>query len=134
MSEIVRIDSGNIVQILGGASGLGLHVGAPFDDPIYLVDVHVAGTTHVDNIDVLVEGLSVGDRLSFQRDKDNPYDKLAIRVMNHNDVRIGFIPCDKNEILARLMDGGKLLYGEIMEKALIDRHWNKITMRVFLDD
>ena len=134
MSEIIKIDSANIAQILGGASGLGAHLSKPFEDPIYLVDVHVAGTTHVDNIDDLVEGLIAGDRLRFQRDKDNPYDEMAIRVLNSNDKRIGFIPSDKNEILARLMDGGKLLYGEVLEKELVGERWNKITMRIYLDD
>ena len=40
------------------------------------------------------------------RDAGNLHDRWAIKVM-HEGKRLGFVPCDVNEILARLMDGGK---------------------------
>jgi hypothetical protein len=133
MSEIIHIGQSNIAQFVNNAAGAGIQIAKPFEQAIYLIDVHIAGTTHIEEIDELVTGLSVGDKLRFQRDKDNPFDHLAIKVMDSGGNRLGFIPCDNNEILARLMDGGKLLYGEITRMELLNR-WHKITMQVFLDD
>ncbi len=134
MADIVKITERNLADVLKGGQSGALGVGAPFEEPIYLVDVHVAGTTHVKGIDQLVEGLHEGDRLSFVREKDNRFDKMAIKVMDADGNRLGYVPCDNNEILARLMDGGKLLYGEVRKKELVDERWNKVSMRVFLDD
>ncbi|MDR1185462.1 MAG: HIRAN domain-containing protein [Coriobacteriales bacterium] len=133
MSEIIHIRQSNITQFINKATGENIQMTKPFEQAIYLIDVHIAGTTHIEEIDELVLGLAVGDKLRFQRDKDNPFDQLAIKVMDNDGNRLGFIPCDNNEILARLMDGGKLLYGEIAKMELLDR-WHKITMQVFLDD
>jgi hypothetical protein len=132
-SEIIHIGQNNIAQFINKAKGAGIQIAKPFEQAIYLIDVHIAGTTHIEEIDELVTGLTVGDKLKFQRDKDNPFDHLAIKVMDSDSNRLGFIPCDSNEILARLMDGGKLLYGEITKMELLN-HWHKITMQVFLDD
>jgi hypothetical protein len=133
MGEIIRIGQGNIAQFIDRAAEAGLQIAKPFEQAIYLIDVHIAGTTHIEEIDDLVAGLAIGDKLRFQRDKDNPFDGLAIKVMDSDGNRLGFIPCDSNEILARLMDGGKLLYGEIAKMELLG-HWHKVTMQVFLDD
>jgi hypothetical protein len=133
MSEIIHISQGNIAQFINQATGAGIQIGKPFAEGIYLIDVHIAGTTHITGIEELAARLSVGDTLTFVRDKENLYDELAIKVMDQEGNRLGFIPCDNNEILARLMDGGKLLYGEITKKELLNR-WHKITMRVFLND
>jgi hypothetical protein len=133
MNEIIQINQSNIAQFISQATGAGIQIAKPFEEAIYLVDVHIAGTTHIEGIEELVANLSVGDKLTFQRDKENLYDELAIKVMDQDGNRLGFIPCDNNEILARLMDGGKLLYGEITKKELLNR-WHKINMRVFLSD
>jgi hypothetical protein len=133
MSEIIHISQGNIAQFINQATGAGIQIAKPFAEDIYLIDVHIAGTTHIKGIEELAARLSVGDTLTFVRDKENLYDELAIKVMDKEGNRLGFIPCDNNEILARLMDGGKLLYGEITKKELLNR-WHKITMRVFLND
>jgi len=40
---------------------------------------------------------------------------------------------DKNEILARLMDAGKLIFGRVEKKEKVD-DWVKITIKVFMRD
>ena len=133
MPEIIHIGTENITQFLKDTAFGGMQVAKPFEQPIYLIDLHIAGTSHVDEIDELVEKLSVGERLKFQRESDNSFDHLAIRVMDSDGNKLGYIPADNNEILARLMDGGKLLYSEITRMERFNS-WNKITTRVFLDD
>jgi len=61
------------------------------------------------------------------------YDPMAIMVKDDNDKKLGYIPRDKNEILSRLMDAGKLIYGTVYKKERIGK-WLKITIRVFLSD
>lgn len=122
-----------IVAMHGGGAGLP-EVPKPFAQPIYLVpDARVAGTTHVADIAKLAEHLSEGDRLRFERDKANRYDKWAIRVLDGSGNRLGFVPADINQIPARLMDGGKCLFGQVTGIELCGSWW-KIGMGVWLDD
>jgi len=131
MDDIVKIDSSNISAILHSRDGLAL--AKPFSQQIFLVDVHIAGTTHVDNIDEIEPTLTIGKKLVFFREPDNKYDDHAIIVKDKDGNKLGYIPKDKNEILSRLMDAGKLLYGIIQTKDKLG-DWLKISMQVFLED
>ena len=95
-------------------------------------DARIAGTTHIRGIDGIVEGLEVGMELRLEREPGNLADCWAIRVFAGND-RIGFVPADNNEVLARLMDGGKALSAKLTGKEKIGS-WNKLHMEVSLDD
>ena len=98
-----------------------------------MIEVHIAGTTHIENIYEFEPELTIGKRVKFFREPDNPYDEKAIVLRDEKGNKLGYIPRDKNEILSRLMDGGKLLYGTINSKERIER-WVKITIQVYLDD
>ncbi len=125
--------AGAIIQAMHGG-GTGIDLPKPFSQPICLVpNTRVAGTTHVKGIDELAQKLSEGERLTFVRDKDNQYDEWCIKVVNAEGERVGFVPADINEIPARLMDGGKAIYGEINEVEKVGNWW-KIGMGVWLDD
>jgi hypothetical protein len=132
-NSISKISGSDISKLINNGADFDIELKQPFAQPIYLIDTHVAGTTHVDGIDGLTESLSTGVRLTLQRDKDNPFDCNAIIVLSPHNERIGFVPCDVNEILARLMDGGKVLYGETTSIEHVGT-WNKISMKVYLDD
>jgi hypothetical protein len=58
---------------------------------------------------------------------------LAIVVTDDNGNKLGYIPREYNEILARLMDAGKVLFGEIVDKSF-ENTWLRINMRVYLED
>ena len=92
----------------------------------------IAGTTHICGIDEIVERVEVGDELRFEREPGNLADYWAIKVYAGDD-RIGFVPADCNEVLARLMDGGKALSGRLTGKEKVGT-WNKLRMDVSLDD
>lgn len=129
MADIVEINDGNIMQLLHG----GIDIGRPFPNCIYLINVHIAGTSYIDNINELEPELVKGKKLNFFREPNNEYDERAIVIKNENGDKLGYVPRNKNEILSRLMDAGKLLYGEVYEKELVGNWW-KITVQVFLDD
>jgi hypothetical protein len=63
----------------------------------------------------------------------NPHDQLAIVVKDPRGRKIGYVPRGKNEVLARLMDAGKLVFGTLAEKEFVGK-WLKMTMQVYLDD
>jgi hypothetical protein len=132
MNEIIKIDENNIISILHAKTG-GLDIGKPFSKQIYLVDCHIAGTMYVDNIEEIESDLNEGKRLYFFREPENPHDKLAIVIKDEHGNKLGYVPRRKNEILSRLMDAGKLIYGAIYEKEYLNE-WLKITIQVFMDD
>ena len=120
---------------LAGADGssASLSVPMPFANRIVLVDdMRIAGTTHVRGIDELAANLSDKQELTFEREPENLHDTWAIRVLADGK-RLGYVPCDRNEILARLMDGGKHVGATVTRCEKIG-NWNKIHMEVFLDD
>ena len=131
MSNIIKIDDNNIVNILNNKGTLD--IGKPFSQEIFLIEVHIAGTTHIDNIDVLEPELTEGVEVQFFREPNNQYDSKALVVKDKEGNKLGYIPKDKNEILSRLMDAGKLLYGKVKTKEKIG-DWVKIEMEVYLKD
>ncbi|MEA4811718.1 MAG: HIRAN domain-containing protein [Anaerolineaceae bacterium] len=131
MDDIVKIGAGNIGAILKGEGPAGL--GHPFANPIYLIDIHIAGTTYVLDIDELEPDLKIGQKLKFYREPQNMHDPLAILIRDDEGNKLGYVPKKTNPILSRLMDAGKILYGIIREKEYVDT-WLKIMVQVYLDD
>ena len=131
-NAIALIGAGGIIDA-ASAAGAPLSVPVPFQNKIVLIEeTRVAGTTHVSGIDAIVEGLEVGMDLRFEREPGNLVDYWAIKVYA-GDERIGFVPADCNEVLARLMDGGKALSAKLTGKEKLG-NWNKLRMEVSLDD
>ena len=129
---IAIIGAGGVIAA-ASAAGAPLSVPVPFQSKIVLIeDTRVAGTSHVKGIDGIVEGLEVGVELRFERDPGNLADGWAIKVYAGVE-RIGYVPADCNEIIARLMDGGKAVSGILTGKEKVG-NWNKLHMEVSLDD
>ena len=129
---ISLVGAGGIIDA-ANAAGASLSVPMPFQNRIVLIeDARIAGTTHIRGIDGIVEGIEVGMELRLEREPGNLADCWAIRVFAGDD-RIGFVPADNNEVLARLMDGGKALSAKLTGKEKIGS-WNKLHMEVSLDD
>ena len=134
LSTIATQGAGGLLVALHGQDAGGLGIPAPYACPICLVpSTRVAGTTHVSDIARLAQGLGEGARLRLQRDADNRYDQWSIRVLDARGRRLGFVPADHNQILARLMDGGKRLFATVTQVSQVDG-WTKIEMAVYLDD
>lgn len=129
---IAAVGAGSVIAA-ASASGASLFVPVPFQSKIVLIEgARIAGTTHICGIDEIVERVEVGDELRFEREPGNLADYWAIKVYAGDD-RIGFVPADCNEVLARLMDGGKALSGRLTGKEKVGT-WNKLRMDVSLDD
>lgn len=105
---------------------------APFAKEIFLIETHVAGTSHVP-IRQIEATLQPGDAMILRRETDNPHDSLAILILTENGQKLGYVPRDRNEILARLMDAGKFLMARLEAKEW-QGDWLCVSVRVFLRD
>ena len=128
---------GKLILRKGGVAGLlqrqNSELPLPFGREIFLLQTHIAGTSHVKNIKKLAEALQPGERLDLFREPENPYDALAVLVKNQKGQKLGYLPQKQNPIFARLMDAGKQLYAEMDHQRTIDG-WIKIDIRVYLRD
>ncbi len=129
------LDPGTKSLIAATQSGDGpsLSVPMPFQNRIVLVsNTRIAGTARISGIDEIVNKLEEGTELRFVREPKNMQDHWAIKVFA-GEQALGYVPADCNQILARLMDGGKSIFGELTEIEKIGT-WNKLHMKVILDD
>ncbi len=105
----------------------------PFVKEIFLIECEIAGTTYVDGVAQKTTKIVPGSILAFRREPENEHDPWAILVLNEQNEKIGYVPRTKNEILAHLMDGGKLLFGRVEEKH-IQNDWVHIAIKVYMRD
>jgi len=90
----------------------GGNIPKPFGKEILLLKTYIAGTNYSDAKKVS-DKIKKGNYLIFQREADNEYDRLAIKIMDLDNNKLGYIPKAKNEIISKLMDAGKVIYGVI---------------------
>lgn len=130
MGKPVVIDPTQLAILKGSFGKDGLPM--PFVQELFLIEVHVAGTSHRD-LDGIEPSLGPGGLLVLKREPDNPHDELAIAVYDERGHHLGYVPRDSNEVLARLMDGGKLLFGKIRSKEWVN-DWLKIDVKIHMRD
>lgn len=124
-STTAQPDTGTLATItqaqqLGLVGASTLSVPMPFESHIVLFEsIRVACTSHALDIDATMGQMPDEARLDLVREPDNQADSWAICV-EYDGKRIGYMPADKNEVLARLMDGGKTLGGELVSRELRD--------------
>lgn len=108
------------------------NVPLPFRRDILILEIHVAGTSYRENIDQIEPSLEIGQLFQMARESDNPHDVFAIAVYN-NDFKLGYVPRDQNEIIARLMDAGKLFYCKLTDKEW-KNDWLRLVTEIYLKD
>jgi len=129
-NSLQHIDPGLIAVIRASFGEKGII--KPFVKEIFLLELHVAGTSHLD-LKAIEPTLTTNSLLHFFREPGNEHDPLAIKICTAGGRKIGYIPRDRNEVMARLMDGGKLLFGVITNKEWLGE-WLKISIRCYMRD
>ena len=129
--EIVKFDPDFVNILTAGVKGKGISL--PFITEIQLIKCYVAGTTFREDIAEIEPELQKDELLVLKREPYNEHDKLAIAIYDKRERRIGYIPRKNNEILARLMDAGKIVFGKIEKKKWRD-DWLKIKIKVYMRD
>jgi hypothetical protein len=127
MGNIQQVNSTDIIRAINNSDIIDV-----FNQKIFLTDSTVAGTSYVEDIEDIEGDIEIGDRLDFYREKENKYDEKAILV-KHNNHKIGYVPRQQNEVLANLMDAGKLIFGEVR---YVEPSWGwlRVDMDIYLDD
>lgn len=110
----------------------GNNMPMPYNKEIFLIKCNIAGTSYVD-IEDIEPNINKDDFLTLKREQSNKYDELAIIVYDKSGNKLGYIPRDNNEILAHLMDAGKLIYGKIKSKEWVNR-WLRVSIEIYLRD
>lgn len=128
--ELTIIDPALLALINNSFDVKGLPL--PFVREIFLLECHVAGTSHLD-LQGIEPGIKQEDLFIFRREPDNPYDSLAILIFDREGHKLGYVPRDRNEVLARLMDAGKLIFGRLDSKGW-ERSWLILNIRIFMRD
>ena len=104
----------------------------PFVREVELLNCNIAGTTFLD-LDEIEPELREHQLLMLKREPKNKNDDKAILILTEDGQKLGYVPKKKNEVLANLMDAGKLLFGRLDNKTWVDT-WLKLDVQVFLRD
>jgi hypothetical protein len=120
------------LALLHAYSSAGGGISTPFGKDIFLMETHVAGTVH-GAAKRIEASLMPGVPLVLRRDPNNPYDEHAILVLTESGEKLGYLPRDRNEVPARLMDAGKSLFSRLESKEW-HGDWLQMSVRIFLKD
>ena len=131
MKELTKLDPGGLLSMLHRIPEQ--EADAPFSRDILLLETHIAGTSHVPGLEELEPYLIPGARLKLLRVPENPSDPFAIKILNKDGLKLGYVPRQDNRIPARLMDAGKLLFAVLTGKQQ-ERGWLRLEMELYLHD
>ena len=96
----------------------GISMPKPFETDITLLGrTYLAGTGTIADADELALGLHIGDRLPFRHARGFGKDDWAVKVIPPASEGgfLGLIRAHENELIARLLDAGKAVYGIVEE-------------------
>ncbi|MBO5384315.1 MAG: HIRAN domain-containing protein [Ruminococcus sp.] len=108
MNELVKRETGTVSDIFRKDSFL---LDIPQIKEIFLMQIHIAGSRYIRNIEEIFKELYDGEKLRLIREPDNPHDELAVRIEDSKGRKLGYIYRHENEAIANLLDAGKNIYG-----------------------
>lgn len=91
----------------------------------------VAGTSFL-NLKEIEPQMIVSTIFELKREQDNKFDKKAVAI-HFNNSKIGYIPKEKNDVIANLMDAGKQFSAKLISKDW-EGNWLKINVEIYLND
>ena len=127
---IIKIDPKYLEIVRTSLDKTGLP--KPFVQEVELLNCNIAGTTFL-NLKDIEPNLKKHQLLVLKREPKNEYDDKAILILTEDGQKLGYVPQERNEILSRLMDAGKLLFGRLDEKNWVGR-WLRLDIQVYLRD
>lgn len=119
--------SGGLLSVLGKGQ-LNLNV---FKTDILVLQCTVAGTSF-QSLERIEPSLHEAARLDVKREANNGFDEFAVAFYFEN-TKLGYIPKEKNEVIARLMDSGKSFFAEITDKEW-EGNWLRLEVKIFIID
>ena len=124
--SIIKINPGLLEALSKGQLNIDV-----FKKEIMVLECMVAGTSFRKLDKVEAELLSTV-QLEMKREGKNEFDQFAIALF-FKEIKIGYIPKDKNQVIARLMDAGKAFYSTIQAKEW-EGNWLRLDVKVYMKD
>jgi HIRAN domain len=124
--SLIKVNSGLLSALSAGQLNIDV-----FRKEILVLECLVAGTSFR-KLDKVEAELLCTVQLEMKREAQNEFDEFAIALF-FTDVKVGYIPRDKNEVIARLMDAGKAFYATIKAKEW-EGNWLRLDIKVFMND
>ena len=123
---LINISSGLLAALSKGELNINV-----FKQDILVLQCIVAGTSHqtLDNVEPNLRGAA---KLEVVREGKNEFDPFAVALHFHG-VKVGYVPREKNEVIARLLDAGKSFFA-IIQASAREGKWLKLEVKVFIQD
>lgn len=80
-------------------------------------------------LSAVVDQIRVGDRLTLQRDPENPHDRNAIQVRWQGHL-LGFVPRRENKVIARAMDRNEPLIARVVALRPEESPWRRLRFEI----
>lgn len=125
-TSLIKINPGLLAALSNGSISLDV-----FAKEIVVLECLVAGTSFR-KLDKVEPELNQKVKLETKREADNEFDEFAVSLW-FGKTKVGFIPKEKNEVIARLMDAGKQFYATIQAKEY-EGNWLKLEVQVVMKD
>ena len=93
----------------------------PLPGCVWLLQTHVAGMAY-HQAEQAMDSLQAGGLLHLRREPGNVHDALAIEVLTESGLKLGYVPRNRNPVLARLMDAGQLLQAQVLSVGSFPSH------------
>jgi len=126
VQSLVKVNPGLLGALSKGAFSLDV-----FSRQVLVLECLAAGTSFR-KLDEVQDDLKETVHLQMKREGKNEFDEFAIALW-YQHTKVGYIPKEKNEVLARLMDAGKQFYATISAKEM-EGNWLKLQIKVMLKD
>jgi len=125
-TSLIKVNPGLLIALSSGQLNIDV-----FQKEIMLLECMVAGTSFR-KLDKVEAELINTVQLEMKREGENEHDTFAI-ALYYKEVKVGYIPRDKNEVIARLMDAGKAFYATIQAKEW-EGNWLRLDVKVYMKD
>lgn len=92
---------------------------------------HVAGTGYYQARNVK-ERIATGSVLLLRREVDNPHDSNAVAIHTSCGSKLGYVPRNRNRVLARELDNGEIYDVAVVMAEFEDDDWPEIEVQISL--
>lgn len=124
--SLIKVSNGLLSALSSGQLNIDV-----FKKEILMLECLVAGTSFR-KLDTIEADLAATVVLDIKREGKNEFDKFAVALC-YKTVKVGYIPKDKNEVIARLMDAGKAFYATIEAKEW-EGTWLRLDVKIYIKD
>jgi HIRAN domain len=123
---LIKVSRGLLSALSSGQLNIDV-----FKKEILVLECMVAGTSFR-KLDTIEADLAATVKLDMKREGKNEFDEFAV-ALYYQTVKVGYLPKDRNEVIARLMDAGKAFHATIEAKEW-EGTWLRLDVKIYIKD